>query len=99
MQVQKTIENDVAILNINGRIVSTTAPVLEKAIEDVLKTENKLILDFSGVDFMASSGIRVLLIAYKRLKIQDGLLILRNVNPAVMKVLEVTGLKDFLDIR
>ena len=99
MQVQKTIENDVAILNINGRIVSTTAPVLEKAIEDVLKTENKLILDFSGVDFMASSGIRVLLIAYKRLKIQDGLLILRNVNPAVMNVLEVTGLKDFLDIR
>ncbi len=99
MQVQKTIENDVAILNINGRIVSTTAPVLEKAIEDVLKTENKLILDFSGVDFMASSGIRVLLIAYKHLKIQDGLLILRNVNPAVMNVLEVTGLKDFLDIR
>lgn len=99
MQVQKTIENDVAILNINGRIVSTTAPVLEKAIEDVLKTENKLILDFSEVDFMASSGIRVLLIAYKRLKIQDGLLILRNVNPAVMNVLEVTGLKDFLDIR
>ncbi len=99
MQIQKTIENEVTVLNVNGRVVSTTASVLEKAIDDVLKTDNKLILDFSEVDFMASSGIRVLLTAYKRIKVIDGLLILRNVNPAVMNVLEMTGLKDFLDIR
>lgn len=99
MQIQKTIEDDVTVLNLNGRVVSSTASSLEKAIDDVLKTENKLILDFSEVDFMASSGIRVLLTAYKRIKVIDGLLILRNVNPAVMNVLEMTGLKDFLDIR
>ena len=48
---------------------------------------------------MASSGIRTLLLASKKIKASDGLLILRNVNSDVMYVLEITGLKDFLDIR
>lgn len=99
MRIQKTIENGVAVLNITGRLVSTTAADLETAIDSVLDEDNKLILDFSGVEYMASSGIRTLLLASKKIKASDGLLILRNVNPDVMYVLEITGLKDFLDIR
>lgn len=99
MQIQKTTENGVTVLNITGRLVSTTATDLERAIDSVLDEDNKLILDFSGVEYMASSGIRTLLLASKKIKASDGLLILRNVNPDVMYVLEITGLKDFLDIR
>lgn len=99
MQIQKTTENGVTVLNITGRLVSTTAAALESAIDSVLDEDNKLILDFSGVDFMASSGIQTLLVTSKRVKAADGLLILRNVNSVVMNVLEITGLKDFLDIR
>ncbi len=99
MQIQKTTENGVTVLNITGRLVSTTAAALESAIDSVLDEDNKLILDFSGVDFMASSGIGTLLVTSKRVKAADGLLILRNVNSVVMNVLEITGLKDFLDIR
>ena len=99
MQIQKTTENGVTVLNITGRLASTTAAALESAIDSVLDEDNKLILDFSGVDFMASSGIRTLLVTSKRVKAADGLLILRNVNSVVMNVLEITGLKDFLDIR
>lgn len=57
MRIQKTIENGVAVLNITGRLVSTTAADLETAIDSVLDEDNKLILDFSGVEYMASSGI------------------------------------------
>lgn len=99
MRIQKTIENGVAVLNITGRLVSTTAADLETAIDSVLDEDNKLILGFSGVEYMASSGIRTLLLASKKIKASDGLLILRNVNSDVMYVLEITGLKDFLDIR
>ncbi len=99
MRIQKTIENGVTVLNITGRLVSTTAADLENAIDSVLDEDNKLILDFSGVEYMASSGIRTLLLASKKIKASDGLLILRNVNADVMYVLEITGLKDFLDIR
>lgn len=99
MRIQKTIENGVTVLNITGGLVSTTAADLETAIDSVLNDDNKLILDFSGVEYMASSGIRTLLLASKKIKAVDGLLILRNVNSDVMYVLEITGLKDFLDIR
>ena len=99
MRIQKTIENGVTVLNITGRLVSTTAADLETAIDSVLNDDNKLILDFSGVEYMASSGIRTLLLTSKKIKAVDGLLILRNVNSDVMYVLEISGLKDFLDIR
>lgn len=66
MRIQKTIENGVTVLNITGRLVSTTAADLETAIDSVLNDDNKLILDFSGVEYMASSGIRTLLLASKR---------------------------------
>ncbi|MGN1079861.1 MAG: STAS domain-containing protein [Alphaproteobacteria bacterium] len=73
MQIQKTTENGVTVLNITGRLVSTTVAALESAIDAVLDEDNKLILDFSGVDSMASSGIRTLLVTSKRVKTADGL--------------------------
>ncbi len=99
MQITKTKENDVTVLNISGRLITSTSLALETAINEVLKTENQLILDFSDVDFLASSGIRVLLITQKRITEKQGNLIIRNVNDVVMSVLEMTGLKNLLNIQ
>ncbi len=99
IEIQKITEDGVTVLNLKGWLVSVTASDLEKAINAVLDEDNKLILDFSDVVFMASSGIRTLLLISKRVNQANGLLIVRNVSPDVMKVLEMTGLKNFLDIR
>lgn len=99
MQIQKEREDGVVVLKIVGQLVTATSPAFEAAVNDVFETEDKLILDFSELEFLASSGIRVILAAQKKVNDIGGLLIIRNVNDIVMNVFEMTGLRQFMDIR
>ena len=99
MQIQKEREDGVVVLKVVGQLVTATSPVFEAAVNDVFETEDKLILDFSELEFLASSGIRVILAAQKKVNDIGGLLIIRNVNDVVMQVFEMTGLRQFMDIR
>lgn len=98
MQIQKSKENNVVVLKVIGQLTSQTSPALEATINDVLRTEKNLILDFAELDFLASSGIRVILSTHKKIKNKDGAFVIRNVNKVVMDVFEMTGLRDFLNI-
>ena len=98
MQIEKMQEGDIVVLKVSGQLTSPTAPALEAAINDVLKTESNLILDFAGLDFLASSGIRVLLSTQKKINAKNGTFVIRNVNKVVMNVFEMTGLRGFLNI-
>ena len=99
MQIEKTQEGDVAILKVNGQLTTITSPALETSINDVLKTEKNLVLDFAGLDFLASSGLRVILSTQKKINAKDGTLVIRNVNKVVMNVFEMTGLQKFINIQ
>ncbi|MBR1778718.1 MAG: STAS domain-containing protein [Alphaproteobacteria bacterium] len=99
MQIQRTQENGITVLKVIGQLRSPTAPSLEAAINSILETENSLILDFSELDFLASSGIRVILSTMKKIKTQFGSLVVRNCNKVVMDVFEMTGLREILNIQ
>ena len=98
MQIEKTKEGDIVVLKISGQLTSVTSPELETAINGVLETESNLVLDFADLDFLASSGLRVILSTQKRINAKDGALVIRNVNKVVMEVFEMTGLRDFLNV-
>ena len=98
MQIQKTQENGIVVLKVVGQLTSPTSPALETAINEVLATESNLILDFAELDFLASSGIRVILSTQKKINAKDGAFVIRNVNKVVMEVFEMTGLRDFLNV-
>ena len=98
MKIEKTRENNIAVLNVSGQLTSSTAPELEAVINDILNTEKNLILDFSELIFLASSGIRVILTTQKKIHSKDGAFVIRNVNKVVMDVFEMTGLRDYLSI-
>ena len=57
----------------------------------------KLILDFSGVEYISSAGIRVLLSAQKKMK-EDHKMIIRNPSPFCKQIFEITGADIFLKI-
>ena len=91
-------ENGVTVLKIEGRLDTTTAPELEKTINvegDALKN---LVLDFGGVDYISSAGLRVILTAQKKMNIQ-GSMELINVREAVMDIFEMTGFAEILVIK
>jgi anti-anti-sigma factor len=74
-----------------GEIDSLTAPALEPALKPLIDSGGTVILDMRRVTFMDSSGLRAILAATQALK-GRGRLVLRNPQPIVVRVLEVTGL-------
>lgn len=98
MNINIERENGKALMKLEGRLDTTTAPELEKAINDEGEALKSLVLDFGGVDYISSAGLRVLLTAQKKMNVQ-GSMELANVSEAVMDIFEMTGFADILVIR
>ena len=84
-------------IKVAGRLDTVTAPSLEKSIGDSIDGIKTLILDFEGLEYISSAGLRVLLGAQKKIG-KIGTMKLVNVCEAVMEVLEMTGFADILVI-
>ncbi len=98
MTVEEKSGVEVLTLYVNGRVDASTAPELRQFISDRLEGLEKLVLDFAGVEYISSAGLRVLLGAYRNMKDKKGELIVRNVNKEVEDVLYITGFLEFLTV-
>ena len=95
MTVEKMVEGNTAILNLQGWMDTQSAPVFADALNDLEPEVENLILDLAGMEYTSSAGIREIILAYKKM---NGSLTLRNVTPAVMDVLNMTGVGKKLHI-
>ena len=95
IEIMKSAEE--TVIKISGRLDTTTAPDLDKTInEDIADTKN-LVLDVKGLEYISSAGLRVLLYAQKKMQ-KIGTMKLLNVCEDVMEVFEITGFADILTI-
>ena len=85
------------LVELVGRLDTTTAPALDKTINDDLGDTKHLVLDLKGLEYISSAGLRVLLGAQKKFQ-KIGSMKLTNVREEVMEVFEMTGFSDILTI-
>ena len=85
------------IIELVGRLDTTTAPALDKTINEDLGDTKHLVLDVKGLEYISSAGLRVLLGAQKKMQ-KVGSMKLTNVREEVMEVFEMTGFADILTI-
>ena len=85
-----------AVIYVQGEIDLNTAERLRDAIEPHLGPNQTIVLDLSGVDFMDSSCLHVLVQARSTLTTDGGSLILRNPSTAAHRVLSVFGTEFIL---
>ena len=97
MDIKKTKNDTTQTLAIQGRIDTTTAPQLEAELRSDIDGVTELYLDFTGVEYISSAGLRVLLSAQKLMS-RQGKMVLSHVNESVMEVFEVTGFSDIMTI-
>ena len=97
MTITKQQNGSALSLALEGRLDTITSPELENELNASMDGAETLTLDFSGLDYVSSAGLRVLLAAYKRMAGKGGMKI-RNVNEVVREVFEVTGFADILTI-
>ncbi|MBR5091577.1 MAG: STAS domain-containing protein [Ruminiclostridium sp.] len=91
-------ENDTLRISVSGRIDTSNAPDLEKGIKQEIADAKTLLLDFSKVDYISSSGLRVLLSVNKVMSTSGGELIIKDPTDMVFEVFDVTGFSDILNI-
>lgn len=96
MTIEKKANGTELTVNLTGRLDTITAPQLEKELNDLSGIE-KLVLDFAGLEYLSSAGLRVLLAAQKTMN-KQGEMIVRNVNETISDIFEVTGFSDILTI-
>ena len=97
MKVEKLISGDEIVLKVEGRIDTTNAKEFEDVVTTSLDGVKSLIVDFAGLDYISSAGLRVLLIAIKQMKRQGSMKVI-NTNEIVREIFEVTGFSDLVEI-
>lgn len=82
---------------LEGRLDTTTSPLLEAELKHSINDITELIFDFDKLEYISSSGLRILLSAQKVMN-KQGSMVIKNINDVVQDVFEVTGFIDILSI-
>ena len=91
-------DEGVAVLSVSGEIDLATIPAFEAAIADALtQRPTALIVDLSGVDFLASSGLQALVATRESLTGAAGFAVVAN-GPATSRPIQLTGLEEILSL-
>ena len=97
MTIDKQLNGSELTLTLNGRLDTTTAPEQETAIKENIAGITNLVMDFAGLEYLSSAGLRVILSAQKTMN-KQGEMVIRNVNETINEVFEITGFIDILTI-
>ena len=97
MTINKTLNGSNLLVELGGRLDTTTAPELESVIQGGLNDVKELVFDFKNLEYISSAGLRVLLSAQKIMK-KNGSMKIINVNEMINEIFEVTGFIDILTV-
>ena len=90
-------DNGTVTVYAEGRIDTNGAPAFGAAMEEALKDATKLIIDCSGLEYISSSGLRVIMLAVKTMNRQGEMKMIRVSEP-VYEIMETTGFTGICDI-
>ena len=97
MNVKQKTEGKKKTIMISGKVDTNTAPEFLQYLEEAMPGVEELILDFKGLEYISSAGLRVILFAQKTMNAQGSMKVM-NVNADIMELFELTGFTDILTI-
>jgi len=97
LNIEKNTNASELTVTLTGRLDTTTAPDLEKALKESLDSATALVIDMGALEYISSAGLRVLLSAQKIMN-KQGSMKVTHVNDTIMEIFEVTGFSDILTI-
>ncbi len=99
LKIGARTEEGASILTLTGEVeVANAAQVRDAALKLVESGPRFLVVDLSGVDYMDSTGLGMLVGLLKRLKEKGGDLLIAGPQPRVRKLFDITGLAQVLRI-
>lgn len=99
MKISKEIKGKTVVFSLQGRLDSNTSSDVEKEILSAITNgSNDVVLDFSGLDYISSAGIRVLVHCHKELEKKHGHIFLAAVPKPIENVLYITGFLPYFKV-
>ena len=99
MDLKQDTVGSVAVLEVIGRVDSTTAPALQERLTAVMTApQARILIDFTLLDYISSAGFRVLLLAAKRADQNGGRLVLCGLSGKVRQLFDLGGFLDLFAI-
>ena len=99
MDVKINKEGNKTLVVIDGRIDTTTVEQFQQATNTLMEDENHDIdIDCSALSYTSSQGLRSFLLLQKSVMKHGGKMVLRNMNPQVKEVFDITGFSNIITI-
>lgn len=99
MDIMEERHGDAVLLTIKGRLDSITSPALEEKLLALLNGNvRQFVLNFSALEYISSSGLRVLLMVAKKLRPVDSVLALCGLQDHIREVLDLAGFSPLFPI-
>lgn len=95
MSIETKIIGESVIATVNGEIDGKTAPGIQSELLGALQDGKKLMLDMSGVTFLSSAGLRMLLMLYRQIATKKGKVVLVGVSEEIRDTMSMTGFINF----
>ena len=94
MELAQTRFADVTVVTVNGRVDHANADAFKAALWPALGAckagGDQLLLDLSGLEYISSAGLRVLMLAAREVKQQQGSIALCSLQPVVQEIFEIS---------
>ena len=98
MQATIKKENNVLSIAVSGRLDTVTSNELKEKLETEGFESVDIDFDFTGVEYISSAGLRLVLALQKQTMETGNKLVIRNVNKVVAEIFKVAGFNKTLNI-
>ncbi len=98
MEITVKKDSDITIVYPVGRIDTSTAKNFEEGIMKVIQDSQQVIISFSNISYISSAGLRVILVAGKKISSMKGQLVLTEMSEKIHDVFKMSGFDKILKI-
>jgi anti-anti-sigma factor len=89
----------VSVMDFTGNLDTNTSPAAESVVNQLLEGgSEKIIFNFMNLNYISSSGLRILLATAKKMKTSGGKMMVCNLNDTVQEVFDISGFAAILDL-
>lgn len=97
MEISQSTQGTVTVVSLSGDIDGNTAPEAQSRIVPLAMGDAHIVLDMSGVSYMSSAGLRMLLVIYRTIGGRGGKVVLSGLSPDLQDTMSLTGFLDFFE--
>jgi anti-anti-sigma factor len=99
MEIAEHKSSEIVTLSLSGKLDTTTAKMFqEKILGHIESGERRFVIDLARLDYISSAGLRVFVLAAKRLAGENGKIVLCSLTSSVREVFDIAGFSSIFSI-